>query len=231
MKLKKVGAICNADGRYYLMDKRDTDGEIVSQWLGDGKSAYPLAGLPVMDTENICAMFDISGKKREKLVMREMDAPDKMNWEDTDPLERQLDEPKLCVRYDGMDLLPLETSAGVTFIQEKYLLPLDNLEYMRLYERGGRNGEPFYIVAKIGMILQAVIMPMNLPDQDFMYLLTDLTRQCREAMRYRALVPRQGDTLEREPGPLFQELGGEAATALSRPEGGPRAGHDAEEKT
>lgn len=203
MKLKKVGAICNEDGRYYLMDQKDDDGEIVSQWLGDGKSAYPLAGLPVMDTENICAMFDITSKKREKLVMREMDAPGTMNWEDTDQLERQLDEPKLCVRYDGMDLLPLETSAGITFIQEKYLLPLENLDYMRIYERRGTDGG-LYIVAKIGMILQAVIMPMDLPDQDFMCLLTDMTRQCREAMRYRALVPRQGDTLEREPEPLFQ---------------------------
>ena len=174
-----------------------------------GKSAYPLVGLPVMDVENICAMFDITEKKREKLVMREMDAPDSMNWEDTDPLERQLDDPKLCVRYNGMDLLPLETSAGVTFIQEKYLLPLDGLEYMRLYERRGRNGDLFYIVAKVGMIIQAVIMPMDLPDADFMNLLDDLMRQCREAMRKRALMPRRGDVPERETGPLFQE-GGDA---------------------
>ena len=209
MKLKKVGAICNAGGCYYLMDERDAAGEIVGQWLGDGRSAYPLVGLPVMDLENICAMFDITEKKREKLVMRRADVPDSMNWEDTAPLERQLDDPKLCVRYNGMDLLPLETSAGVTFIQEKYLLPLDGLEYMRLYERRGRNGDLFYIVAKIGMIIQAVIMPMDLPDKDFMVLLDDLMRQCREAMRKRALMPRQGDVPEREPGPLFRE-GGDA---------------------
>ena len=108
MRIKKVGAICNAGGCYYLMDERDAAGEIVGQWLGDGKSAYPLVGLPVMDLENICAMFDITEKKREKLVMRRADVPDSMNWEDTAPLERQLDDPKLCVRYDGRDLLPLE---------------------------------------------------------------------------------------------------------------------------
>ena len=204
MKLKKVGAICNADGYYYLMDERDADGEIVAQWLGDGKSAYPLVGLPVMDLENICAMFDITEKKREKLIMRRDDVPGSMNWEDTAPMERQLNDPKLCVRYNGMDLLPLETSAGVTFIQEKYLLPLDGLEYMRLYERRGRNGDLFYIVAKIGMIIQAVIMPMDLPDGDFMYLLNGLVRQCRDAMRKREFLPKQDNTLERAPGPLFQ---------------------------
>ena len=204
MKLKKVGAICNAGGCYYLINQTDADGENVYQWLGDGRSAYPLVGLPVMDVENICAMFDITEKKREKLIMRQMDAPDTMNWEDTDPLERQIGDPKLCVRYDGRDLLPLETTAGVTFIQEKYLLPLDGLEYMRLYERRGTDGG-LYIVAKIGMILQAVIMPMDLPDKNFMELLNDLTSQCRDAMRRRALAQRKDAALEQEPGPLFRE--------------------------
>lgn len=41
MRIKKVGAICNAGGYYYLLDERDATGEIVGQWLGDGKSAYP----------------------------------------------------------------------------------------------------------------------------------------------------------------------------------------------
>lgn len=204
MRIKKVGAICNAGGYYYLMDERDDTGEIVGQWLGDGKSAYPLVGLPVMDLENICAMFDITEKKREKLVMRRADVPDSMDWGDTAPLERQIDDPKLCVRYNGMDLLPLETTAGVTFIQEKYLLPLDGQEYMRLYERRGRNGDLRYIVAKVGMIIQAVIMPMDLPDKDFMDALNDLTSQCRDAMRKRALMPKQDSVTEREPGPLFQ---------------------------
>ena len=204
MKLKKVGAICNAGGCYYLINQTDADGEIVYQWLGDGRSAYPLVGLPVLDVENICAMFAITEKKREKLIMRQMDAPDTMNWEDTDPLERQIGDPKLCVRYDGRDLLPLETTAGITFIQEKYLLPLDGLEYMRLYERRGTDGG-LYIVAKIGMILQAVIMTMDLPDKNFMELLNDLTSQCRDAMRRRALAQRKDAALEQEPGPLFRE--------------------------
>ena len=203
MKIKKIGAICNAGGCYYLMDQRDAAGEAVYQWLGDGKAVYPLVGLPVMDVENICAMFDITEKKREKLVMRRVDAPGTMNLEDAAPFERQLSDPKLCVRYDGMDLLPLETSAGVTFIQEKYLLPLDGLEYMRLYERKNTDGG-LYIVAKIGMILQAVIMPMDLPDWDFMNALNNLTSQCKDAMRNRALMQGRDNAPEREPGPLFQ---------------------------
>lgn len=185
MKLKKVGAICNAVGFYYLMDQRDTAGNTVYQWLGDGRSAYPLVRLPHMDIENICAMFDITEKKRDKLFMRQMDAPEGINLNDTDAAERQLEDPKLCVRYDGRELLPLETSAGITFIQEKYLAPLDGLEYMRLFERRRTDGG-LYIVAKIGMIIQAIIMPMNLPDENFTDLLDDLTSQCRAAMRQRS---------------------------------------------
>lgn len=198
MSIKKVGAICNADGRYYLMDQKDDAGEIMYQWLGSGGSAYPLMGLPVMGVENICALFDITNKKREKLVMRRSDVPGTMNWGDTDALERQLDDPKLCVRYNGDDLLPLETTVGVTFIQEKYLLPLDGLEYMRLYERKDTEGR-LYIVVKIGLAVQAVIMPVNLPDQDFMDALNDLTCQCNSAMRIREIVSEKNDA-----GPLFQ---------------------------
>ena len=206
MKIKKIGTICNAGGYYYLMDQRDDAGEVMCQWLGDGKAVYPLVGLPTMDLENICAMFDITEKKREKLVMRRADVTDAINLEDVAPFERELHDPKLCVRYDGMDLLPLETSAGVTFIQEKYLLPLDGLEYMRLYERRNTSGG-LYIAAKIGMILQAVIMPMDLPDWDFMNALNNLTRQCKDAMRNRALMQGRDNAPERELGPLFRESG------------------------
>lgn len=204
MKIKKIGAICNADGRYYLMDQKDDAGEIMYQWLGDGKSAYPLVGLPIMDVENICAMFDITEKKRDKLLMRMMDAAEAMNWDDTDPTERELKDPKLCVRYDGRDLLPLETSAGITFIQEKYLAPLDSLEYMRLYERRSTDGG-LYIVAKVGLIIKAIIMPMDLPDEAFMDLLDKLTRQCRAALNRRRIVP-AGNTIapDQDQSTMFQ---------------------------
>ena len=90
MRIKKVGAICNAGGCYYLMDERDAAGEIVGQWLGDGKSAYPLVGLPVMDLENICAMFDITEKRRKKCVLARKPMPDGMSVEDYAKGERAL---------------------------------------------------------------------------------------------------------------------------------------------
>lgn len=150
-----------------------------------------------MDTDNICAMFDITEKKQEKLTFRHNEAPESINWDDTDPAEYQIDDPKLCVRYEGRELLPLHTTAGVIFIQEKYLAPLDNLDYMRLYERKSRDGG-VYIVAKIGMVIQAVIMPMDVVDRVFVDRMEELTALCLSAMRKKDWMQAQRDREERD---------------------------------
>ena len=59
MKLKKVLSICKTNGLYYLYDRIDRSGEI-TQWLGDGYALYPLDGLPILDEESFCAVFDIT---------------------------------------------------------------------------------------------------------------------------------------------------------------------------
>ena len=69
MKLKKVAALCARQGAFYLLDEVDGDGELMRQWLGDGRSAYPLSGLPVLDEANLCAMFDIPEKRDRKSVV------------------------------------------------------------------------------------------------------------------------------------------------------------------
>ena len=60
MKLKKVAALCCQSGAVRLLDQVDGTGEVVRQWLGDGYAAYPMDGLPCVNTDNVCAMFDIS---------------------------------------------------------------------------------------------------------------------------------------------------------------------------
>ena len=210
MKLKKVAALCSQTGIFYLYDKADENGEVVCQWLGDGYAAYPIAGLPHMGVDNLCALFDIPETKREKLIFRQDAAPDNINWEDSDTLEYQLENPKLCVRHEGRELLPLRTSAGITFIQEKYLAPLENLEYLQLFERKSRNGG-VYIVAKIGMMIQAAIMPVDVVDRDFVDRMEELTAMCLAALRKKNWLRAGQEQTEqgRGQGTLFQ--GGEDA--------------------
>ena len=190
-----------------MQSEVDSDGEVVCQWLGDGFAAYPMGGLPYMDTDNICAMFDISEKKQEKLAFRQEKAPENVNWDDVDLSERQLDDPMLCVRHECRELLPLRTSEGITFVQEKYLAPLDNQDYMHLYERRDKGGR-VYIVAKVGMMIQAVIMPIDVVDEGFVDQMAELTEMCRVVLvkKGRMKIERP-ETVDEGQGSMFRESG------------------------
>ena len=203
MKLKKIASLCSQAGQFYLQD-RQTAGE-PEQWLGDGYAAYPISGLPYLEIDNICTMFDIPEKKQEKLIMRQVNAPESINWEDTDPTERQLVDSIMHLRYEGRELLPLRTSAGIVFIQEKYLAPLDDTDYMRLYER--RNGDGgIYIVAKIGMVIQAVITPVDVVSEDLIQQMEELTDLCRTALlkKEQMYAPQNREESDKDQRTLFK---------------------------
>ncbi len=197
MKIKKVGAICNAAGVYYLIDQRNAAGETVCQWLGDASALYPLEGLPYMELDSICAMYDLTEKKKEKCVLRHTDAPGDMNLGDTDLRERRLDKPRMSIWYSGRELVPLETSAGVVFIQEKYLASLGDEGYLELFERRTTGGS-VYIVAKIGLLVQGVIMPVDAVTGDFVERLESLTDQCRNVLMKKRFVAQKRDDGEGE---------------------------------
>lgn len=160
MKLKKVASLCGKTKMFCLYDRAERD-DVVSQWLGDGYAIYPITGLPYMDEENIYSMFDISAKQQEKIIFRHGPAPEGINLDDVDPTERRLSDDGLSVVYDGGILKPLQTRNGISFIQNKYLSPLEDvIEMVQLYERATPQGTP-YIVAKTGFFLAAVIMPYS----------------------------------------------------------------------
>lgn len=160
MKLKKVASLCSKTKIFCLYDREESGGE-VSQWLGDSSAIYPITGLPYMDEENIYSMFDISAKQQEKIIFRHQHAPEGINLSDTDPTEHRIDEESLSLVYDGGVLKPLQTRNGISFIQNKYLSPLEDvIDMVQLYERETPQGMT-YIVAKTGLFVAAVIMPYN----------------------------------------------------------------------
>ena len=97
MKLKKVVALCNKAKGFRLFDKLDSTGEI-TQWLGDGYAIYPLIGLPILDEETLCAVFDISEKQRENIVVRRSEMPEAVNVDYTDPAERVLRDDDFSIK-------------------------------------------------------------------------------------------------------------------------------------
>lgn len=202
MKLKKVTSLCGKSKCYRLYDRIDSAGEI-TQWLGDGYAIYPLNGLPILDEESLCAVFDISEKQRDNIIIRREEIPPATNADHTDPAERVLSDDDFSIIYGGTELKPLKTRNGITFIQSKYLSPLEDvLEVVQLYERVTPDGLS-YIVAKTGLLIAAVIFPYSVVNEKFVTRLEEVTRESRRVLNQ---PPVYRHTLERDPaqGTMFE---------------------------
>ncbi len=208
MKLKKVAALCAKQGTFYLFDELEEGGALIRQWLGDGRSAYPLSGLPVLDEENLCAMFDIQEKRRKKYILARKPMPESLDVEDYARGERTLYDEWPTVEHNGHVVKPLSTNDDMLFIQTAYLSPLEDMaDYLRFYERVDTSGQK-YIVAKNGMEIAGVIMPLDTIKLGFVEKLEALAHKCRVAVQKQEEREREKD-MRRVAGPLFRE-GGDA---------------------
>lgn len=206
MKLKKVGALCSANKAFRLFDEMRESGEI-RQWLGDGYAMYLLSGLPILNEDNVCAMFDVPEKKRKKCRCKQGPMPDTINPEDWEQGERIVSDDWPTVEYDGSVVKPLSTLGGITFIQDKYLAPLEDMaDYLQLYERKSADGQT-YIVAKNGMEIAAIIMPFDIISASFVEKLEDLAGRCRTTLtaKRERTVLEQFAAADRGQSTLFQE--------------------------
>lgn len=208
MKLKKVAALCAKQGAFYLFDEVGGGGELIRQWLGDGHSAYPLSGLPVLYEENLCAMFDITEKKQKKCFFTRKPMPESLDVADYTSGELALNDEWPTVEHNGYVIKPLSASDDMLFIQTAYLSPLkDMADYLRFYERVDNTGQK-YIVAKNGMEIAAIIMPVDTIKLGFVEKLEALARKCRVAVEAQEERERER-AMQRVMGPLFRE-GGDA---------------------
>lgn len=208
MKLKKVAALCAKQGAFYLFDELGEGGELIRQWLGDGRSAYPLSGLPVLYEENLCAMFDITEKKQKKCFFTRKPMPESLDVADYTSGELALNDEWPTVEHNGYVIKPLSASDDMLFIQTAYLAPLEDMaDYLRFYERVDNTGQK-YIVAKNGMEIAAIIMPLDTIKLGFVEKLEALAYKCRVAVERQEEREREKKKLQAI-GPLFQE-GGDA---------------------
>lgn len=210
MKLKKVAALCKQNRAFRLYDKISESGEI-TQWLGDGFAAYPLDGLPILNEESLCAVFDITEKQRENMVFRHEPLPEVLDVDDTNPADKLIRESDLSVTYGGSGLKPLKTRNGITFIQNKYLSPLEDvIDMVQLYERTTPQGGS-YIVAKAGFLIAAVIFPYSVVSEKFVDELEELAQQCRRALLEKRgfYAPEERAERDENQTSVFEESGGE----------------------
>ena len=162
----------------------------------------------MLGEENLCAMFDITEKRRKKCVLARKPMPDSLDVEDYAKGERELYDEWPTVEHNGYVVKPLSTNDDMLFIQNAYLSPLEDMaDYLRFYERVDTTGQK-YIVAKNGMEIAAVIMPVDTIKMGFAEKLESLAYKCRMAVEKQEERNRE-KAMRRETGPLFRE-GGDA---------------------
>lgn len=184
MKIKSIAAICRREKRIQLIEE-NRSGDII-QYIGDSQAAYQVNGLSELDMESVFTIFDVPEKDRAKYHAVRGTFPEGIRASDFDQGEKRVDEPRLTISYGGKDLIPLETSEGMVFIESRYLTPLsDSRQDLNLFARKAVDGST-YIVAKAGLLLQAIIIPTNIVTED---LVTDLNRlhwKCKEVLQHRS---------------------------------------------
>lgn len=192
MKLKKVASLCSENKMFILFDRVDKNGE-VTQWLGDGVGFYPILGLPILDTDNICTMFEVPAKKQEKCTFRQQEMPENINVADDDVSDWQLESYGFRVSLDGKEIIPLKGRDGLICVQSKYLAPLSDVADMTcLYERTMPSGRPA-IVVKAGLLISAVICPVDVINADFVTQLERLSYQCNWELARKEQAERDGE--------------------------------------
>lgn len=177
-KIKSIAAICKKNKNIAIFERYSDDGDILTQYIGDGSAVYPVIGLPPLDAESLLTIFDVPEKDRDNYFVKTLGVPAGISFEDTDETERHVEREGISIIYSGRTLKPIRTTRGLVFIESRYLSPVaDVLDVLELYERRTAEGTP-YIVAKAGFLLQAVIMPYDVINQQFVESLQDLTREC-----------------------------------------------------
>lgn len=150
MKIKKIISLCKANKHILLYD-------MTTQMLGDGRAAYYLNDCPVFSIDSLMASYDITLKQAEKIKQVYAANPPeaflKLVKDEFDGEER-CDPLPLTLQLGSYSYVPYKTSAGIEFVEQKYLEPFDVDEF-ELYYRQTETGAVF--AAKSGWFVIGIV--------------------------------------------------------------------------
>ncbi|MCB7050361.1 hypothetical protein LIZ34_08295 [Intestinimonas butyriciproducens] len=72
MKIKSIAAICKKNKNIAIFERYSDDGDILTQYIGDGSAVYPVIGLPPLDAESLLTIFDVPEKDRDNYFVKAM---------------------------------------------------------------------------------------------------------------------------------------------------------------
>lgn len=152
MKLSLIKKRCLERGEFRILDT-DRGG----QWIGNGCAFWPVEGVR-MDADAVPALFDLSAKKLESVVIDEYDAPD-WRW---DMWFRDADEALIeegMVYWNGELFRVLRGGFGGVIIPESALDPMKPGDDAQFYARGA--GDSLLVACCAGMRCGALVAPMS----------------------------------------------------------------------
>ena len=74
MKIKSIAAICKKNKNIAIFERYSDDGDILTQYIGDGSAVYPVVGLPQLDKESLLTIFDVPEKDRDNYFVKTLGA-------------------------------------------------------------------------------------------------------------------------------------------------------------
>lgn len=159
MKIKAIASICRKVKAIVLYHEEDKD----RSWVGDGYASYILPdSLNDSTLSGLTAIFDIPPEKAETYSMSEKEFPGGIGTADDAEEEELSYDTDYRITCEGVDMLPLRTADGGTYlIKTRYLNPINDAEVLRLSLRHTDDGRPC-IAAKDGLFLTGIIMPIKM---------------------------------------------------------------------
>ena len=165
MKIKKIISICKLKKQLILYD----DPQRKMQWISDGHCIYPLADMPQFSAQTLCKAHDITESQANKMLLRDHEQlPKIFDYSDCNNFEVEVIKNPIRIIQDGKSVIALETEEGAIFIDSLYLTPLSDYadSDLKIYHRTATNGTTYFAV-KFGLILVAIITPIDIVDGKF----------------------------------------------------------------
>ena len=193
MKINSIQQICKGAKRIDLYTEQTS----TTQWISDGCAFYPLYNLPKLERENVFALFDIPEKKQNKIHFEQKYIlPECLDFSDHNRAENLIESGNVAIYARGRVLIPLKTSLGIVYINQKHLTPFKDAENgVQLYERITPSGS-VYIAVKEGFLLTGIILPYDIVTKEFVEELKTIYELSAIVEKEKRILPAQGEDPE-----------------------------------
>ena len=154
MKLNKIAALFKRNKHLTIYNTENGE-----QWISNGYAIYSMRGLPQVTPTTVLRLFDVPSNKHKGWTCKAEDLPEFVIVQDSISDEINIEPYKLTLQQADNRYWIFSYGAEIHAINEDYLNPLLNGEYITFHKRKDNDGN-FMLAIKDGLELIAIVMPM-----------------------------------------------------------------------